>query len=153
MKKILLILPLLLLLVGCTNKVEENKIAYLEYKSKLQEQETFTEEESVDFNTFFNIERENEETVKYNMTIDNPNINMHEVKALLIHDSIQDEAYPSVGILDKPLELTKESEDKITLSGTIQTIEEISDVTFKLYLEYKDDDGEKNKIYYQVSRG
>ena len=33
MKKLLIIIPLLFILIGCTNKEEENKIAYLEYKN------------------------------------------------------------------------------------------------------------------------
>lgn len=153
MKKIALILPLFILLVGCTNKVEENKYAYLEYKNDLLEQETFNEEEDIDFNTYFNIEKENEEIVNYSITINNPTTNMYNVKALLIHDYVQDEAFPSIGILDSPVTLSKDSEDKIELKGTIQTTDDISNVKFKLYLEYIDDQGEENKIYYQVARG
>ena len=153
MKKIIFILPLIIILVGCSNKVEENKISYLEYKSKLLEQETFSEEKNADFNTFFNIERENEETVKYSMIIDNPKIDMYNVKALLIHDYMQEEEYPSSGILEEPIDLLKKSDNRIELNGTIQTIEDISNVNFKLYLEYTDSKGTENKIYYQVSRG
>jgi len=152
MKKLLLILPLLTLLVGCSNEVEENKIAYLEYKNDLEEQETFIEE-SVDFNTFFNIERENEEIVNYSMTIDNPNVDMYEVKALLIHDYMQEEVYPSSGIMEEPLDLLKGTDSKIELKGTIQTTDDIKDVHFKLYIEYMDSKGNENKVYYQVSRG
>lgn len=153
MKKIVVLLLPLILLMGCTNEVEENKYAYLEYKNELQEQENFDEEEDIDFNAYFNIKRETEEVVNYSIIIDNPNIDMHEVKALLIHDYIQEEAFPSVGILDTPVELLKDSEDKIVLQGTIQTTDVISNVKFKLYLEYIDDEGTENKIYYQVARG
>lgn len=152
MKKILMFLPLVLL-VGCTNEVEESKYAYLEYKTELQEQEVFSEEEDIDFNTYFNIIREDEEIVNYSIIINNPNIDMHDVKALLIHDFVQDEAFPSVGIMDEPVELLKDSDDKIELKGTIQTTDDISNVKFKLYIEYVDSEGLENKIYYQVSRG
>ena len=67
MKKILLILPLILLM-GCTNEVEEKKYTYLTYKNELQEQEVF-DEEAIDFNTFFNIERVNEEVINYSLII------------------------------------------------------------------------------------
>ena len=43
--------------------------------------------------------------------------------------------------------------DKIVLEGSIQTIDDISDTKFKLYLEYVDDDGLENSIYYEVHRG
>ena len=152
MKKLVLLLPLMFL-VGCTNEVEENKYAYLEYKHELEEQQEFSTREEIDFNTYFNIERENEEVVNYSIVIQEPNIDMHNVKALLIHDYVQDEAFPSIGILDNPVELQKDSEDKIILEGKIQTIEDITNVKFKLYLEYIDSEGIENKIYYEVLRG
>ena len=153
MKKLVVLIPLLILLVGCTNKVEENKIAYLEYKHELEAQETFNTEEEMDFNIYFNIDREDEEVVKYSILIDTPTIDMHNVKALLIHDYLQEEAFPSLGILDAPVELKKDTEDNIKLEGTIQTLEDISNVNFKLYIEYQDENGLENKIYYEVARG
>ena len=152
MKKLVVLLPLLFL-VGCTNEVEENKYSYLEYKRVLEQKEEFTTREEIDFNTYFNIERENEEVVNYSIVIKEPSVDMYNVKALLIHDFVQDEAFPSIGILDNPVELKKDSEDKIILEGKIQTIEDITNVKFKLYLEYIDNDGMENKIYYQLSRG
>ena len=152
MKKLVVLLPLLFL-VGCTNEVEENKYSYLEYKRVLEQKEEFTTREEIDFNTYFNIERENEEVVNYSIVIKEPGVDMHNVKALLIHDYVQDEAFPSVGILDNPVELKKDSEDKIILEGKIQTIDDISNVKFKLYLEYIDNEGIENKIYYRLSRG
>lgn len=153
MKKLLVIVPLLILMVGCTNSSEENKIAYLEYKNELEEKETFNEEESLDFNVYFNIERINEEIVDYSLVIDKPKINMHNVKALLIYNFVNEEAYPSVGIFDNPVELLMNTEDRIVLNGSIQTINDITDTKFKLYLEYTDDNNNLNKIYYEVNRG
>jgi len=153
MKKILLLIPVFLLLIGCTNKVEEEKYAYLEYKNNLENQEDFTNDEGLDFNTHFNLIREDEEKIIYNITIDNPKINMYNIKALLIHDYVTEDIFPSVGIFDEPLELSANSENKIVLEGTIQTLEDIKDTRFKLYIEYNDDAGNENKIYYEVQRG
>ena len=50
MKKLLIIIPLLFILIGCTNKEEENKIAYLEYKNELEQRDIFNGEETLDFN-------------------------------------------------------------------------------------------------------
>ncbi len=152
MKKILVVI-VLLLLTGCTNKVEEEKYAYLEYKNNLEEQKDFVSQESLEFNTYFNLVRETEEKVTYSLVIDSPKVNMKNVKALLIHDFVTDDVFPSVGIFDEPVTLHKDSNDKIVLEGSIQTIEDISDTKFKLYLEYVDDDGLENSIYYEVHRG
>ena len=77
----------------------------------------------------FNIERVDEEITDYSLVIDTPKINMHNVKALLIHDFVNEEAYPSVGIFDSPKELQAGSKDKIVLNGHIQTINDISNTT------------------------
>lgn len=153
MKKIILLIPLLFVLAGCTNKEEENKMAYLEYKNELEERDIFNGEENLDFNVYFNIEKINEEITDYSLIIDNPKINMYNVKALLIHDFINEDAYPSVGIFDDTRNLNADSDDKIVLNGSIQTINDISKTKFKLYLEYTDDNNDLNKIYYDVSRG
>lgn len=152
MKKILLIIPLFLLLIGCTSKVEEDKFAYLEYKNNLEKQEEFSIHDSLDFNTFFNINRDGD-TVTYTLTINNPKINMHHIKALLIHDYDTIDTYPSIGIFDKEKELLIDSNNSLTLEGTIVSSDDLSDVNFKLYLEYKTDEEEKQEIYYEVQRG
>ena len=152
MKKILLIIPLLLLLIGCSSKHEDDKFAYIECKNKIEKQEEFISQDSLDFNTFFNIER-NGDTVNYSLTIDNPKINMHNIKALLIHDYDTIDTYPSIGIFDKTGELYQDSDKTITLNGTIISSDDLSDVNFKLYLEYTTDNEKKEEIYYEVQRG
>ena len=151
MKKILLLISILLL-VGCSTKEEEEKYAYLEYKDALKEKENLDSEDTLDFNTYFNIKR-TEEVVNYSINITDPKEDMHNIKVLLIHDYMNEEAFPSVGIFDSPKELLEGSKDKITLEGKIQTTDDISNVKFKLYLEYKDNNNNEKKFYYQVQRG
>ncbi len=152
MKKILLIIPILLLLFGCSNKVEDNKFAYIEYKNNLEKQEEFMDNDGLDFNTFFNIDRDGD-TVNYSLTINNPKINMHNVKALLIHNYNSNDIYPSIGIFDEPKELLESSNDNIKLEGSILSSDDLSDINFKLYLEYTNDEEVKEEIYYEVQRG
>ena len=152
MKKILLIIPIFLLLIGCSSKVEDEKFAYIEYKNNLEKQEEFSSSSSLDFNTFFNIEREGD-TVKYSLTINNPKVNMYNIKALLIHDYDTIDTFPSVGIFDETKTLLSGNDNFITLEGTIISSDDLSNVKFKLYLEYLNDNKEKEKIYYEVQRG
>ncbi len=154
MKKIGVILLIsLFLAAGCTNKLEVEKDEYLTYKSDLQKQEEFDTEEELDFNTFFNIIRENDEKVNYSLKIDNPKVDMYNIKALLIHDFVSEDIFPSVGIFDEPVNLLKDEDYSISLNGTIQTTSDISKTKFKLYLEYETENGLENKIYYEVARG
>ena len=152
MKKVLLIIPIFLLLFGCSNKVEDNKFAYLEYKNNLEKQEKFIDNDGLDFNTFFDIDRDGD-IVKYSLNIYNPKIDMHKVKALLIHNYDNVDVYPSIGIFDEPQELLVSSNDNIRLEGTILSADDLSDIEFKLYLEYLNKDDEIEKIYYEVQRG
>ena len=152
MKKVV-VLVLVFLLVGCSTKIEEEKYTYLEYKSALEEKEEFDSDDKLDFNTFFDITRDSEEVINYSMTIDNPKCDMYNIKALLIHDYTLEDTYPSIGIFDDSTTLKQGSDDKIILKGVIDTIDDISNVKFKLYLEYTDSDGNENKFYYIVNRG
>ncbi len=152
MKKVLLIIPLVLLLIGCSNKVEDDKFSYLEYKKNLEKQEDFINNDELDFNTFFDIERDGDK-INYSLTIDNPKIDMHNVKAILIHNYPIEDTYPTVGIFNETKEILFNSGNSIKLEGTILSSDDISDVKFKLYLEYTTDEDEKEEIYYEVQRG
>lgn len=152
MRKLLFIIPLLFV-VGCTNELEVEKYEYLTYKNELQEQEEFKSEDELDFNTYFNIVRENDEKVVYSAVIDKPNIDMYNVKALLIHDYMTEDVFPSVGIFDEPVDLLCDNDNKIILRGNIYTETKLIDTNFKLYLEYEDSEGFSNKIFYEVARG
>lgn len=151
MKKILLVIPLFLFLIGCSSKVEDNKLAYIEYKNNLEKQKEFADNDGLDFDTFFNIERDSD-NVNYSLVINNPKISMHNIKAMLIHNYDSIDTYPSIGILDEERELLN-SDDSIKLEGTILSSDDLSDVRFKLYLEYTTDENKKEEIYYEVQRG
>ena len=155
MRKYLFIFVCLLFLVGCSTEKENEKYAYLEYKNDLETQKVYNDDDSLDFDTYFNIvrNREDNEVVEYSIVIDKPKVDMHDVKALLIHDYMNEDVFPSVGIFDTPVDLIKDNDDKIKLTGKIYTDTSINDINFKLYLEYTGNDGVLNKIYYEVKRG
>lgn len=152
MKKLLFIIPLFLLLIGCSSKHEDNKFAYIEYKNNLEKQDEFSNGDDLDFNTFFNIDRDGDK-VNYSLIINKPNKDMKDIKALLINDYASEDIYPSIGIFDEVKTIYKDSNDSIVLNGTIVSADDISNVNFKLYLEYINDDNQKEEIYYEVQRG
>ena len=142
-----------MVLVGCTNEVEEEKNVYLTYKSNLQETEDLKSESELGFNTYFDVQKEGEEKINYSLVISDAKVDMYDVKALLIHDFMVDDVFPSVGIFDEPVQLLRNSDDEIVLSGSINSDSDISDIKFRLYLEYEDSNNLTNAIYYEVHRG
>ncbi len=146
MKKLYLLI-VLLLLVGCSTKEEDNKYAYLEYKNNLEERKDFYVKEELDFKFLFNIEKKGDITI-YSLIIDNPRINMYNIKALLIHDGIAEDAYPSVGIFDKPMSLLTGIDNEIRLEGS--TTNDVENMNFKLYIEYTDENNKEYKVYYKL---
>lgn len=98
-RKYLLLIPMLLL-VGCTNKLEEEKSDYLTYKSELLTTKNFAKEEELECVIDFDLQRVSGEKIEYIVTISNPKIDMYDIKALLIHDHFTEEMFPSVGIFD-----------------------------------------------------
>lgn len=150
-RKYLLLIPMLLL-VGCTNKLEEEKSDYLTYKSELLTTKNFAKEEELECVIDFDLQRVSGEKIEYIVTISNPKIDMYDIKALLIHDHFTEEIFPSVGIFDNTVNLLTSDEENLKLSGTIQTEKDIIDTDFRLYLEYIDKDNLKNYIYYKMTK-
>ena len=152
MKKLMiLVLPFVLLSTGCTNVVEEQKNYYLTYKSNLTTKEDLNNTNELEFSTNFNLQRTSEKT-DYSLVISDPKIDMYDVKALLIHDFMIDDVFPSVGIFDEPVKLLAQSNDKIILNGSINSDKDIENIKFRLYLEYKDQNDLINAVYYEINR-
>ena len=101
------------------------------------------------------IERVDEEDVNYKTTITNPKENMHNVKAILVHNYYNDDLYPSIGVFNEPQELLVDNNEngEITLEDTIKTTKNISklNLELKLLIEYTNDNGEKKDIYYKTT--
>ena len=157
MKKYLLILFLSFTLFGCTeNKEQLEKNNYLVLKEELIEKDVFSNTEDINFDLNISIDRVNSEEVSYRAIIDNPKENMYNVKALLIHNHLTDEVFPSLGLFDEPIDLiVNDNEVKgISLVGYIKTIKEIEDLNLdiKVYVEYTNEDNELIKIYYKTTK-
>ena len=101
------------------------------------------------------IERIDDEEVTYTTTITNPQENMHDIKALLVHNYYSEDIFPSIGVFDSPQELliNNDKEKKIILEDTIKTTTNISNLNLelKLFIEYTDDNGERKDIYYKTT--
>lgn len=155
MKKIyLLLIVMILLFTGCDNKEEEVKSEYLSMKSDLLKVKDFSSDHELNCDISVNIDRVNEEKVSYKMIINNVKENMHNVKAILIHNYYTEEVFPSVGLFDDTVNLNENSNDDIILKGNIETDKDIDnlDLILKLYVKYLDDNGNEKDIYYKTTK-
>ena len=165
MKKIIVVFGFVLIfLVGCSgdvkvavdNTVEEEKNDYVTYKNNLQNASEFTLEEEFPCNVTTSIDRVNEEEVSYRVILDNPKVDMYDIKALIIHDYFTEDIFPSIGIFDETEDLIIGDEEVkgIQLVGYIKTKEEIENLNLELriWIEYKDVTGETKTIYYKPTK-
>ena len=153
-KKYLLLLVLLLFLFGCDNWEEDVKNDYLSMKSDLIKETSFSSLEEINCDVSVFIDRIDEEKVSYEMIVENPSINMNNIKAILIHNYYTEQLFPSVGIFDDPVDLIVNSGNKITLKGEIETDNDIDslNLVLKLYIRYVDDNGNEKDIYYKATK-
>ena len=153
MKKIYILLLLcVFILTGCENKEEKVKSEYIAMKNNTLTQASYEEDLPVEIIT--TIKRIDEETVSYKVIINNPSINMHNIKVLLAHNYYTEDVFPSIGIFDDVKELLVDSEEsnELVLEGVIETTEDIRklELELKVSIEYINDDGEKKDIYYKA---
>lgn len=149
--KSFIVICLSLFIVGCNkDEVYEDKEEYLKLKEELLNQEIFTNNNDINFDINISFDKITEEEISYRAIIDNPKENMHDIKALLIHEYSSDDIFPSIGIFDDKVDLLLTSNEVrgFSLVGYINTNVESTDLNIKLYLEYKDDSNILKKIYY-----
>ncbi|MDO5568886.1 MAG: hypothetical protein Q4G04_02080 [bacterium] len=145
MKKVVIIILLALTLVGCqTNSSEVDKTQYLEYKKQINETSEFLDISALPFTTNAIVTKISDEMISYAITISNPQINLNNISALLIHNQFTEELYPSVGLFNEKLNLllTSDSMNSFVLVGYLETMEESLDIEFKLLFNYVNDNGQ-----------
>ena len=155
MKKVTIIFLLILILVGCENKKEENKDEYISIKKHLLEEKEYTKGEDLPVDITVKIDREDEEKVKYKVILNHPKENMKEIKILVINNYYNEEVFPSVGIFDDPKNLsTTEQDSSIELDSILKTTKNISKINLelKIWMEYINELGEKKEIYYKTTQ-
>ena len=154
MKKFLIIsITLILCLTGCnkTTKIDQEKEDYLAIKQDLLKNNNFIQEEELPFDLNIYVNRVNDEEISYRAIIDNEKENMHNVKAILVHNYFTDDIFPSIGIFDDGVDLLTNSEEVkgISLVGYINSTKDINNLEYRVYIEYKNDNDEIKKIYYK----
>lgn len=125
MKKILLIICILL--IGCSKST-----IYDTYVKNLKENNNIST--NIPFDIEFYIDNVNENRIIYQVIIDNPKIKTDNVTALVIHDGEANDIFPSVGIVDEPIDLNIDK--GIILLGYV---DQTSDIRFKVLIETNND--------------
>ena len=124
---------------------------YEKIKQELLNSNNFTNKDDLPFDLNIYVNRINDEEISYRAIIDNEKENMHDVKAILIHNYFTNDIFPSIGIFDDGVDLLTNSEEVkgISLVGYISSTKDINNLEYRVYIEYKTDNDETNKIYYK----
>ena len=139
----LIIITCIFFLTACTYEKESDEFKlFNKYISELKSIEESSVNSPLVIN--INVEKISEDLYIYTALINKNEEKMNDVLALLIHNKESENAFPSVGIFDDKVTIT-EKEKGIKLSGYVENIE---DIIFRLYIEYKAEDNEIVKYYY-----
>ena len=155
MKKIYILLIVgVLFISGCENKKESVKEEYIATKSNLIKETNYTNKEDLPLKIVTFLDRKNEEELEYKVVLSDATRNMHDVKALVVHNYYnEDDVFPSVGLFDKKEELLVNDDKTVELTGIVRSNKSISklDLELKIYIEYIDDSNNKKSIYYKTT--
>ncbi len=152
MRKICCLILILFLFTGCENQEEQEKNDYIAYKNNLLSTKEYSKDLPLDI--IIDIEREDEQTIAYKVTLTNPKENMHKIKAMVVNNYSNEAVFPTIGLFDDKEELRPENKDlnELELTGTIESTKNISSLklNLKVWIEYQNDNGEKKEVYYQM---
>lgn len=147
---LIVLIFLSLIIVGCTNKSEPvkeekkenegNKDTYIKYVQELKKEEESSENLPFDVNVEYTKENDNE--IRFEVSIDNVKETVKNITALAIHDKQTDDVFPSVGIFDDAVTLTEgEKPEGVVLAGYIPYTGSIDDlkneITVKVLIKYE----------------
>jgi len=151
MKKILLLVFISFLLIGCSNVEEEEKNEYIAMKNNLIEENDYTSIKDLPLDITIKLDRVSEEVVEYKVIFDDLDEDMYKVKAMVIHNYYSEELFPSVGLFDDKKDIMKDEE--FILKGRVETTKNIAniDLELKVWIEYYNELGEKKEIYYKTT--
>lgn len=152
MRKICCLILILVLFAGCENQEEQEKNDYIAYKNNLLSTKEYSKDLPLDI--IIDIEREDEQTIDYKVTLTNPKENMHKIKAMVVNNYSNEAVFPTIGLFDDKEELLPGNKDfnEVELEGTIESTKNISSLklNLKVWIEYQSDTGEKKEVYYQM---
>ncbi|MFA5603668.1 MAG: hypothetical protein WDA12_02285 [Bacilli bacterium] len=147
MKRILIIL--VLFLTACRSSQE---LAYHQFVNDLEAINKSSG--SMPFGVEISVNKITDMEFQYNVIIDQPNHDIKDMSVLVVHDAETDSIFPSVGIVDKKVDLVTGDVDinnnlvkGIALVGYLP-IDTDPNITFKVMVEYNDKQNKKNTVYY-----
>jgi len=157
MKRSVLLVLFCFMLIGCNeNNITKEKEEYLVFKEELLKQTEFTNQEDIKFDIKVSVDRITDEEISYRAIIDNPKENINNMKAIVVHDYLTNDIFPSIGIFDDGIDLLVGNEEikGVNLAGYIQTTKDINELNLniKVYVEYNNDEGDLVKVYYKSTK-
>lgn len=154
MNKVLKVIILLLLLVGCFSENKDNSKINLEYERyrrfyDLLTNQTDFDTKSADFDIKLVLNKTNKNNIRYDVIIDNPKVSMYDIKAIVMVQGDSSDSVPTLGLLEEevfsliPNYIDKENNiyKGVNLSG-ITSLEDFKVIAYITYNLSKDLDSE-----------
>ena len=138
---------MVIIMTGCsTDEMSEEYKIYNNYINELKENNEASEINNYLVN--IELEKNTDEETMYVLTLDNAQVDMYDIEVIVIHNQETDDIFPTSGIFEEKIDLTKENEEikGIQLIGFIDN--EIKDIEFKAMIKYIDEEGNEKKDYY-----
>lgn len=153
--KRLLIVILVILLTSCTNN-NDQKDAYNRFIMEANAYDSSEISENLPFDITLNIEKVIDSEITYRVILDNPKEPIKDIKVIVIHNYETNDIYPTSGIFENTLslipneiDLDKDNVKGIILVGYINFDKDVElfDGSFKVLVEYNDEQGQTIKKY------
>jgi len=146
-----LLMVFILCLCGCSNQKEINN----EYNLYVKKAEKITNSSNdMPFEIKVTIKELTEKMAMYQVIIDQPQYLLNNVKAIIVHNKQTNDIFPSIGIIDQPVNLFSEEKEDfskgIILTGYLSN-DEINNTTFKVLIEYQLNNKMEIKYYVVTS--
>ena len=142
------------IITGCKNQEEDSKNEYISLKSKLLKEERFTNIDDLPLEITTQVDRIDEEIIKYKVILNHPKENMKNIRVIVVHNYYNENTFPTIGIFDEKKDLlTSNEESNIKLESTIKTTKNVNKIKLilKIWIEYINEQGLKKEIIYKTT--
>ncbi|MEG1850545.1 MAG: hypothetical protein RR228_00880 [Bacilli bacterium] len=149
-KYFIIFLILSFLVCGCSKKESKEEVSY---NNAIKELNSYSKNnlDSYPFDILVNVEKISTDNLLYCLIIDNVKESINSMSAIIIHDKLTKDVFPSIGYFDEKINLLpSEGKKGLSLCGYINYSGTIDNFRgkFTAFIKYKDNKNYNRRFYY-----